>query len=197
MTTKTQPVIETGMYWKYQWAKYLDQNDVGVKTCLVQVRDPGLPDKFIRITPATDTFELVDTTNTPGVERLAVIDNIIKLNCPRQQALPQWVRFHTNHPKDSSNPDLGLDDVQTAALEGGIVFEVVCPDKRPVQIPQATREQAMDKRMGQVENVLGALSQTMASLSKAVDVLIDRAVVPTTTQVEEPVKRGPGRPRKE
>jgi len=156
-----------------------------VKTCLITIVQPGLPDSVIKVRPAMVESEKIWLDRRQGIERWEAVKQLMRRFCPRGKYVPEPAYWN---PPSAKQEDLNVvilkaEDIPLIELDGAILDapEVIEHATRPK--PNDAAKDAQDK-ISRLEDRLDSLTSSMAKMVEAM------------SNQQEP-KKGPGRPRKE
>lgn len=159
-----------------------------MKTCLITIVQPGLPDSVLRVGPSDHEQEKIWLDRQPGIERWAAIKQLMVRFCPRGKYIPEPAYYH---PTTGKKEDLAIllinkpEDIPSIVLDGAILSAPPANDRDTRKRPDNSAKMAAAETE-QLKDQVKTLSAQVATL-----------VTIVTAKTQEPAPRKPGRPKKE
>ena len=166
-----------------------------LKTCLVTLVNPGLPDSCIKVYPAEHAAEKIWLNTAPGQTRWRFVQNFLNRFVSRDEVVPKPVFLCS--PPDFATRTVSEDQIPVAKLEGNAVLKALPEEETIVTLAlkkDAEEKQAPAERMAKLEQAVVSLATSVAAIASRLEGFGAKEM-PAQGDVE--VKRGPGRPRKE
>jgi len=159
-----------------------------LKTCLVTLVNPGLPDSCIKVYPAEHAAEKIWLNTAPGQTRWRFVQNFLNRFVSRDEVVPKPVSLCS--PPDFATRTVSDDQIPVAKLEGNAVLKA--PPEEETIVTLALKKDAEEKlapaeRMAKLEQAVVSLAASVAAFASKFN----------EKDAPEEAKRGPGRPRKE
>jgi len=141
-------------------AKTKEEKPVRVM-CKVTIVTPGLSDAVIKIFPAEHTSEKVWLDHGPGIERWKVIKRLMQQFAPRNEAIPDPIKYHPSI-KNLVSTDVTEDKIPVVKLQGGAFLKKPIDD-RPVYAKN-TDAQKKDVELADLKDQVKKLTDAVISM---------------------------------
>ncbi len=144
-----------------------------LETCFVTIVNPGRSDSVIKVYPARHKTETIWLDNQPGRERYELFKRTLNNYCDRNKPVPHAAPWHSD-AEDHARPDLKEQDIPLANLEN-CVWEPLPEDKKPERIPEQTRMDSIEQKIGLLTGTVESVQTALVSVTQALQILARNA----------------------